>query len=239
MFSVTDERSPLLIIEPDASSVVQAPASLDHPEQGEHGKAESSPVDELARGLLGKDGEQAPGDGDGGGEVALGGGEGVSGGGAFEEEETDEDEDFGPDSSEVVAGIYAKGGESGEDDEDGGPPVPEGEGEVDEDFIGRAGRDVVLLDEVVDVGDSRRNEEREDKGNCVVLAGPQVDIDGIKDDQQGETPGNGINDDGLSGIRELVDNGAEKKKVDQGPDKECPWRGGDVSLFSVVVDATR
>jgi hypothetical protein len=43
-------------------------------------------VNEAGAGLVREDGEQGPGDGDGGGEVAFCGGEGIGRGGAFEEE---------------------------------------------------------------------------------------------------------------------------------------------------------
>jgi hypothetical protein len=42
-----------------------------------------------------------------------------------------------------------------------------------------------------------------------VLLCPQVDIDGVEDDEEGEAPANAVNDDLFTARRELVDHGPE------------------------------
>lgn len=96
---------------------------------------------------------QEPGDGDTGGQVTFGRGEGVRGSGGFEEEKREESEDLGPDASVVVKRVHAKRGERGQDNEDSGPAVVEREREVNEYFVGGAGRLMILLDDIVNVSD--------------------------------------------------------------------------------------
>jgi len=208
-FLRANERRPLFIIEPDASPPEQAHGTLDNPNKGKESESKCTPVDELARGLFSKDGEQAPSDSNGSGEIAFGGGEGIGGCCTFEEEEAEEDEDFGPDSGRVVKCVDTEGGECGEDDEDGGPSVPEGKGEVDKEFVGAVRGDVVLLDNIVDMSYSGRDEKGQNKGNNIVLARPEVDVDGVENDQQGEAPRDGIDNGGLSVREELIDDSAE------------------------------
>ena len=59
--------------------------------------------------------------------------------------------------------VDAEGCEGGEDEEDGCPAVPEGEGEVDEELVPGVGGFVLLFDDVVDVGDGGGGEEGEDE----------------------------------------------------------------------------
>jgi len=42
-----------------------------------------------------------------------------------------------------------------------------------------------------------------------VLARPEVDVDGVENDQQGEAPRDGIDNGGLSVREELIDDSAE------------------------------
>lgn len=53
------------------------------------------------------------------------------------------------------------------------------------------------------------DEQREDKGNDVVLLCPEVDIDGVEHDEEGEAPADAVNHHALSGGGELVNDGAE------------------------------
>lgn len=87
----------------------------------------------------------------------------------------------------------------------------------------------MLFDAIVNVGYSRADEKGEDERDNVVLSTlltlpsteqlttqegityPNIDIDGIKDGQKGETPSNTIDDYPLSRVEELVNNGAEEK----------------------------
>jgi len=175
-----DKRRPLSIIESEAASPEQSNTPLYNPDKGQNGKAEGSPVDELARSLFCKDGEQTPGNGNSAWEVTFRTREGVEGSGTFEEEETEEDKDLGPDSGTVLECINAEGGEGRKDDKEDGPPVPEGEGKVDEELVCDGGWRVILLDNVVDIGNGRSDEESEDKGNVGLTSG-QVDIGGVED----------------------------------------------------------
>lgn len=128
---------------------------------------------------MGKDGPEGPGDSNGGREITFRRGEGVGGCGTLEEEEGKEDKDFGPDSSVVAVSVDAKRLERGQDDENSGPPVVQGEGKVNEELISiRLGR-VVFLDNVIDVRDRRADEEGKDKGPDIVVRPPEVNVDGV------------------------------------------------------------
>ena len=61
-------------------------------------------------------------------------------------------------------------------------------------------------------------------------------VDRIEDGEEGEAPGDAVDDDALAGGEELVDDGAEEEEVDEGPDKEGPGRGRQVRLLPGVVD---
>ncbi|KAG5977032.1 hypothetical protein E4U54_007147, partial [Claviceps lovelessii] len=56
-----------------------------------------------------------------------------------------------------------------------------------------------------------------------MLASPKVDVDGVEYGQQGEAPGDGVDDGCLSTGEELVDDGSKEQGVDEGPNEECPW----------------
>ena len=83
---------------------------------------------------------------------------------------------------------------------------------------------------VVNVGDGAGDEEGEDEGDDVVAGRPGVDVDRVEGGEEGEAPADAVDDDALSACGELVDDGAEKEEVDEGPDAECPRGGGDVGL---------
>jgi hypothetical protein len=86
---VANKGSPLFILQPDRSgpdALGQAVRALEDPDNGEDGEGECGPVNEFRGGLLRKDGEKGPGDGDGCGEITFRGGECIGCGCAFEEE---------------------------------------------------------------------------------------------------------------------------------------------------------
>lgn len=141
---------PLIVIEPDPTTLEQAISALNDPNKGQDGEAQRNPMDEGFM-LLGEYGEETPGDGDATGKVTFGAGESVGGGSAFEEEQGEEDENFGPDTGRVSCGVNTKGGEGREDDEEGCPSVVEGEGKVNEEFFPDRLSGVILLDDVIDV----------------------------------------------------------------------------------------
>jgi len=76
----------------------------------------------------------------------------------------------------------------------------------------------MLFNHVVDVSYCGRDEERKDESGNVAVVGPQVDVDGIQDTEERETPRDTVNDDLLSTREELVDDGAEKENVNYSPD---------------------
>lgn len=51
----------------------------------------------------------------------------------------------------------------------------------------------------------------------VVVPGPEVDVDGVQDGEEGEAPGDAVDDDLLSAIEELVDDGSEEEEVNKRP----------------------
>jgi hypothetical protein len=84
------------------------------------------------------------------------------------------------------------------------------------DVLGR----VVLLDNVKHVRDSCGDEERQDPGDDVVSASPNIDVEDVEEDEERESPVHAVDDGLLASFEELVDDGAEEEKVDDGPEGE-------------------
>lgn len=80
-------------------------------------------MDKLGRGLMRIDGPEGPGNSNGSGKIAFRGRESIGGCRALKEEESQEDEDFGPYPSGLMKGVDTKGLECGKDDKNGGPSV--------------------------------------------------------------------------------------------------------------------
>jgi hypothetical protein len=91
-----------------------------------------------------------------------------------------------------------------------------------------------------------------------VFGNPEIDVDGIEDPKQRESPRDSIDNDLLSCRKELVDDGTQKKEMDQGPgrcnvlkgrknarldqctpDEEGPGSRGNVRLFASPIDLRR
>ena len=51
----------------------------------------------------------------------------------------------------------------------------------------------------------------------IVVAGPEVDVDGVEDAEEGKAPADAVNDGLLAALEERVDDGAEEQEVDEGP----------------------
>jgi len=233
----SDKRSALRV-ESDSTGAVlgeEAVEGFADPEDGEDAEGKGRPVNERRGALMIKDTEDGPGNGDATGKISFGGGESVGGRSGLKEQERKEDEDVGEDTGVVTVSVHAKGLESGDEDEESRESVPEGEGEVDPKFIVDVLGGVMLLDNVVDVRGGRADEQGKDESNDIVAARPDVDVDGVEDDEQGEAPVDGVNDNLLAGFEELVDDGAEEKEVDNGPDAEGPSSGSEVRLLASAV----
>jgi hypothetical protein len=67
---------------------------------------------------------------------------------------------------------------------------------------------------------SERNENGKRLTGDIVMVDPQADIDGVQNTKERETPGNSVDDDGFALWPELIDDGAEEKQMDEGPDGE-------------------
>lgn len=243
-FLVANERSTLFVVENTtrATAGEQAVDALDDPESAEAGEDQRGDGDEArssGTALVSVDTEKGPGDGDGASEVTFRGGESVGGRGGLEGEEREEDEDLGPDTSVVGVGVDAECLEAGQEDEDGGPTVIEGEGKVDEEFIAQGVGSVILLDDVIDVTDSRRDTEGENEGDDVVSTGPDAYVECVENREDWETPSNTIDDDSLSGIGELEDDVSEQQEMDKRPDQESPPSRGEIRFLGGVVDVSR
>ena len=50
-----------------------------------------------------------------------------------------------------------------------------------------------------------------------MVRGPQVHVDGVKDREEREAPGDALDDAAVTILGELVDDGAEEEQVDQRP----------------------
>jgi hypothetical protein len=102
--------------------------------------------------------------------------------------------------------------------------VVQGERKVNEELIPDGLRDVMLLDNIVDMlrhkcqgfsngyiecgrntyGHSRADKERKDKCDNVVMARPEVHVDSVEYPEKRETPRDTVNDDAFTGREELV-----------------------------------
>jgi len=232
---VGHEGSTLLVVEDRAGGAVADPVAVERLEDGEEGEDEEGerrPVDEGRRGLVDEDGQQRPGYRNGSGDITLRAGEGVGRAGRLKEEEGKEDKDLGPNASLMAERVDAESLETGQEDKHGRPAVVEGERQVDEELIVQALGAVVLLDDVVDVRHGRAHQQGEDERNNVVMALPNSYVDGGEDGQEWVPPGDGIDDDTLAGIEELVNHREEKKQVDDGPDVEGKVLRGEVGLLA-------
>jgi len=69
-----------------------------------------------------------------------------------------------------------------------------------------------------------------------VLPAPDVDVDGVEDEEDSKAPPDGVDDDPFAGREELVDEEADEEKVDKRPDPESVWCRGQISFLSAVVD---
>jgi len=183
-----------------------------------------------------KDGKERPSDSNASGEITLGGGECVSGRGGLEEEQGEEDKDFGEDTGRVALGVHAERVKGGEEDEEGRESVPQGERKVNKEFVKEALGGMLLLGDVVDVGDGGAYEEGKDECDDVVAMRPDVDVDGVEEEKEGEAPVDAVDDDLLAALEELVDDGSEEQEVDDRPDAEGPAGWGQVGLLTGAVD---
>jgi hypothetical protein len=115
-------------------------------------------------------------------------------------------------------GVIAKCDKGRENDEESRPAVIEREWKMNEQLIRKRLRRVVLLHDVINVCDSGGHEQREDESDDVMVADEQVNVDGVEHTKQRKTPGNAVDDDAFTSIEELIDDGTEEKKVNEGPD---------------------
>lgn len=84
---LSDKRCTLLVTESNSSTTtIEAPCTLENPNQCEDGECEGRPVDKTRVSLLSKNGPQGPGDGYGSWEITLRSGESIGRGGALKEE---------------------------------------------------------------------------------------------------------------------------------------------------------
>jgi len=105
----------------------------------------------------------------------------------------------------VSSSVNTESLEGGEENEDGCPAVVQGEGKVDPQFVVQVLTSVVLLDNVINVGDRGTNQERKNKGDNVVFVAPDVNVDSVENGQERKAPADTVNDDTLASREELVD----------------------------------
>jgi len=140
----------------------------------------------------------------------------------------------------MLVRIDTKRLKSGQEDENGGPPMPHGERQVNEQLIADGLGGVILLDDVVNVADGRGNQKGKDESDDVMMVGPNGDEDDVEDREEREPPGDSVDHDGLGvGGGELVDDGAKEEEVDDGPSEEGPIGWGEVRLLDVSVNGLR
>lgn len=145
------ERCTFVVVEERAARAEVGVNCLDDCKEREDEEDKGRPVDEGVV-LVEEDGEECPCNDGGSGRVTGSSGECVSCSSRLEEDKGEEHKDLGPDTCLVVVCVDAKGLEGGNDDENNGPAVVEGEGEVDKELGCRAiTRRVVAVDDVVDL----------------------------------------------------------------------------------------
>jgi len=106
---------------------------------------------------------------------------------------------------------------------------------MDEELIAIVRWSVVLLDDIVDVSHSGADKESKDESRDVMTSSPEVDVDGIEDGKERESPGNAIDNCSFAIRAELVYDSTEKEKVNERPYEERPRRWSDVGLLSIVI----
>ena len=125
----------------------------------------------------------------------------------------------------------------GQNHENGGPPMPHGERQMHEQFIANGLGGVILLDDVIDLGDRGGDEKGKDESGDVMVVGLYGDEDSIDDGEEREPPGDSVDHDRLRVSRgELVYDGAEEEEVDDGPSEEGPTGWGEVRLLDITVE---
>jgi len=182
-----------------------------------------------------EDSEQGPRNGNASCKVTLTGRESVRSRSRLEEEQGKEDKDLGEDACMMTLSIDTESLKCSDKDQESGESVPKGEWKMDPEFVVDVLSGMVLLDDVEDMGDSRRDKECKDERDDVVASAPDVDVDGVEDDQQWEAPVDTVDDGLLAEIEELVDDSAEEKQVDDGPDTEYPGSRRKVGLLTSAV----
>jgi len=75
--------------------------------------------------------------------------------------------------------------EGGQKDENGGPPMPHGERQVDERLIGGGLGGMILLDDIVNVADSRGDQEGKGEYDDIMVVGPDGNKDRVEDGEEG------------------------------------------------------
>lgn len=137
----------------------QTVQALQYPEERKQCECERGPVDECARRLVSKDGKQRPRDRDRPCKVALSSGERIRGGGSLQEEQSEEHEDLGPDTSLVRDGIDTEGLEGGKYNQNCRPSMVQRERKMHKEFIGQRFGNVVAPHDIVNVCNGRTDEE--------------------------------------------------------------------------------
>lgn len=135
--------------------------------------------------------------------------------------------------------VIAECFKASEEDEEIAPAVVDGEGDMNKELVTEGPSLVKLLDDVINVGSVRVDEEGKDKCDDIVLTSPDVDVNGAEDGDEGETPANAANDHFFTRAGELIDEVTEEQEVNEEPDEECPVSWGQVCLFQVVINISR
>jgi len=106
---------------------------------------------------------------------------------------------------------------------------------MDEELIAVGRWSVVLLDDIVNMSHCRTDKQSKDESRDVVTSSPEVDVDGIEDGKERESPRDAIDNYSFTIREELIYDSTEKKEVNERPDEERPRRWSNVSLLSIVI----
>lgn len=136
----------------------------------------------------------------------------------------------------MYIGIHAESLEERDDNEDDGPcrsvsgrdtaltAMVEGEREMNKHFRSKSFVRV-RVDDIVDLGNARRDQETEHECGDVPSFDPEENVDTVKCAEEREPAANCVNHKCLAGSSELVEDHAEEEEMDEAPDPErVVWR---------------
>lgn len=79
---------------------------------------------------------------------------------------------------------------------------------------------VFCVYDIVDLANGGGDDKGHEEGRNVEAADPEPDVNGVEQGEDGKAVRDGVDDERLAGLGELVEHHAEQEEVDQRPDPE-------------------